>query len=45
MHHKRRRRRSVRAGCKVCKPWKANDYHTEALGGEKLSDHLLRFPA
>jgi hypothetical protein len=24
MHHKRRRKRSKRAGCKMCKPWKSN---------------------
>jgi hypothetical protein len=24
MHHKRRRRRNLRAGCKMCKPWKIN---------------------
>lgn len=24
MHHKRKRRRNLRAGCKMCKPWKVN---------------------
>ena len=24
MHHKRKRPRNLRAGCKMCKPWKVN---------------------
>jgi len=24
MHHKRKRPRSARSGCKMCKPWKKN---------------------
>jgi hypothetical protein len=24
MHHKRKKRRNLRAGCKMCKPWKVN---------------------
>lgn len=24
MHHKRKRPRAARAGCKMCKPWKLN---------------------
>ncbi|HEX7854438.1 MAG TPA: hypothetical protein VF503_12155 [Sphingobium sp.] len=43
MHHKRGRTRSRRAGCKLCKPWKANGVPTERLGGEKFSDHVRRF--
>jgi len=39
MNHKRRRPRNARAGCKLCKPWKANGFHTEAREGEKFSHH------
>ncbi len=42
MHHKRRRSRNQRAGCKLCKPWKANGYRTERTGGERFSDHRRR---
>jgi len=42
MHHKRKRPRRQRAGCKLCKPWKLNGVLTEARGGEKLSDHKRR---
>ena len=42
MNHKRKRARSRRAGCKLCKPWKANGVRTEANGGEKFSDHARR---
>jgi len=41
-HHKRKRPRNRRCGCKYCKPWKVNGYRTERLGGEKFSDHLRR---
>lgn len=26
MHHKRKRPKSVRAGCMMCKPWKKNAF-------------------
>lgn len=42
MHHKRGRRRNLRAGCKYCKPWKVNGFRTEKQGGEKFSDHRRR---
>lgn len=42
MNYKRRRARSRRAGCKLCKPWKVNGYRTEREGGEKASDHRRR---
>jgi len=42
MHHKRHRARNRRAGCKLCKPWKANGYRTERADGEKFSDHRRR---
>lgn len=41
-HHKRKRPRNRRCGCKLCKPWKVNGYRTERLGGEKFSDHSRR---
>lgn len=28
MHHKRRRPRNSRAGCKLCKPWKISGYNS-----------------
>jgi hypothetical protein len=45
MHHKRRRSRNRRAGCKLCKPWKVNGFPTEAAEGEKFSDHNRRMAA
>jgi hypothetical protein len=42
MHHKRGKRRNVRAGCKMCKPWKVNGVHIESEEGEKFSDHRRR---
>lgn len=42
MHHKRGRARNQRAGCKLCKPWKANGVRTERAEGEKHSDHVRR---
>lgn len=42
MHHKRKRSRNRRAGCKLCKPWKANGFATERRDGEKFSDHRRR---
>ena len=42
MHHKRRRPRYGRAGCKLCKPWKVNGHRTERADGERFSDHRRR---
>lgn len=42
MHHKRRRPRNARAGCKLCKPWKVNGFRTERPDGETFSDHRRR---
>ena len=42
MHHKRRRPRNRRAGCKLCKPWKVSAFRTERIEGEKFSDHKRR---
>ena len=42
MNHKRGRARNRRAGCKLCKPWKANGVRTESADGEKWSDHRRR---
>lgn len=42
MNHKRKRPRNARAGCKLCKPWKVNDFHTERQDGERFSDHRRR---
>ena len=42
MHHKRKRARNGRAGCKLCKPWKVNGFATEREEGERWSDHKRR---
>ena len=42
MHHKRGKARNVRAGCKMCKPWKVNGFRTGRKDGEKFSDHARR---
>lgn len=42
MNHKRGRPRNSRAGCKLCKPWKANGVRTETVKGERFSDHTRR---
>jgi hypothetical protein len=42
MHHKRRRNRNARAGCKLCKPWKANGFATARRDEEKFGDHRRR---
>ena len=42
MHHKLGRPRNRRAGCKMCKPWKANGVRTESAEGERRSDHVRR---
>jgi hypothetical protein len=45
MNHKRGKARNRRAGCKLCKPWKANGFRTERRDGEKFSDHRRRVGA
>jgi len=45
MHHKRKRSRNRRAGCKLCKPWKVNGFRSESRGGEKFGDHRRRVTA
>jgi len=45
MHHKRKRNRNRRAGCKYCKPWKVNGFPTENKEGERFSDHRRRYCA
>ena len=43
MHHKKgRRQRNARAGCKLCKPWKASGVPIESPVREKWSDHRRR---
>ena len=42
MHHKRKRPRNRRAGCKLCKPWKVNGFRTERKDGERFSDYRRR---
>lgn len=44
-HHKRKRPRNRRGGCKLCKFWKVNGYRTERQDGEKFSDHRWRIMA
>lgn len=41
-HHKRKRPKNGRAGCLMCKYWKVNGFRTEALEGERFSDHKRR---
>jgi hypothetical protein len=38
MHHKRRRRRNLRAGCKMCKPWKVNGVNKWSKQMARASD-------
>ncbi len=45
MHHKRKRSRNRRGGCKLCKPWKVNGFRTERVDGERFSDHRRRSAA
>lgn len=45
MNHKRKRPRSQRAGCKLCKPWKMNGVDKESEEGEAHSDHVRRATA
>ena len=42
MHHKRKKARNARAGCKLCKPWKVNGFATAGRDGEKFADHRRR---
>lgn len=42
MNFKRGKRRTIRAGCKLCKPWKMNGVRTESQEGEAFSDHRRR---
>jgi hypothetical protein len=42
MHHKRKRPKNSRAGCLMCKYWKANGFATARKDGEKFSDHRRR---
>lgn len=42
MHHKRKKAANARAGCKLCKPWKANGVTIGRVDGEKFSDHVRR---
>jgi hypothetical protein len=42
-HHKRRRPKSRRAGCLLCKPWKMNGFNRRGRSdGEPFSDHKRR---
>lgn len=42
-HHKRKKARAIRAGCKMCKPWKYNgECSHESDEFEKFSDHRRR---
>lgn len=45
MNHKRKRPKNRRAGCLLCKPWKANGVAVTTKEGEKLSDHRRRSAA
>lgn len=45
MHHKRKRPKNRRAGCLLCKPWKANGYARTAKDGEKFADRRRRSAA
>lgn len=42
-HHKRKRPKNRRAGCLLCKPWKANGFaHRKRPDGERFSDYKRR---
>ncbi|MGI9341307.1 MAG: hypothetical protein ACR2QV_00550 [Gammaproteobacteria bacterium] len=43
MNHKRKRPANRRAGCKYCKPWKANGFSTARAEGESFGNHRRRF--
>jgi hypothetical protein len=38
MHHKRKKRRNLRAGCKMCKPWKQNGVNKWSKRMARASD-------
>jgi hypothetical protein len=42
LHHKRHRPKSRRAGCLLCKPWKANGFARTRQEGEQFSNHRRR---
>jgi hypothetical protein len=42
MHHKRKRHRKLRAGCKLCKPWKVNGVNKWHRDFAKASDYRNR---
>ena len=42
MHHKRRKPRNIRAGCKMCKPWKINGVNKWSKTYAKASDMRRR---
>ena len=41
-NHKRKRAKNRRAGCKLCKPWKANGVRTDRADAEQWGDHRRR---
>jgi len=45
MNHKRGKRKNIRAGCLMCKPWKMNGISKESAFAEKFSDHRRRVVA
>jgi hypothetical protein len=45
-HHKRHRPKNRRAGCLLCKPWKANGFARRTRAdGERFTDHRRRLIA
>jgi len=42
MNHKRKKPKSARAGCLMCKPWKMNGFGKRRKDWEKFSDHARR---
>ncbi len=42
MNHKRKKRRNIRAGCKMFKFWKVNGFSKNNPEFEKHSDHVRR---
>lgn len=45
MHHKRRRARNRRAGCKLCKGWKVNGHGKERVDHYSFGDFRGRLVA
>jgi hypothetical protein len=41
-NHKRKRPKNSRAGCLLCKPWKANGVSSERPDAERFGDHRRR---